>query len=256
MVLRFALIAAYSALVLLSNAAWAETRTQKYAVISLVGDALTLVTHQPVTGSRIDRNIKHAMPDPERSMDRFVLREVNQILTESNRGVETVLLTIPGADAIALGEKVCELPALQDAIRAESVTKIVLVTKFRGLARMRFGNGSEGDGTIEGIGFYLDKTMPTQNESGKVSKGFLAPFAYIKLTLLDGNTFAELASAAVTESLSISTPGSDEQSPWEALQPEEKVAALQHVVRKSLRGEMPKLTELPLNLNAATTPGK
>lgn len=224
-----------------ASSAAAESNARRYAVISLVGDSLTLVTHQMATASRIDRNIKQTMPDSERSMDGFVLGEVDRIIGSLDAHNERLLLSLPEAEAFALGEGICELPAVQDAIRAESIERIVLVTKLRAPARMRFQNGSEGDGKVEGIGFYLDRTLHTEDGKGRTERGFLAPFAFMKLALLDGHTFNELGSKSVTASAAISAAVSDERSPWDAFEPEEKVAMVKRLIQESLRREIPKL---------------
>jgi hypothetical protein len=92
-----------------------------------------------------------------------------------------------------------------------------------------------GSGKIEGVGFYVDPTLPTRNaETNEMGAGFLATFAYIKVALVDATTMAVIREQTVEESATMLTGKS--LNPLDALTPAQKTAALRNMIIKATAG--------------------
>ena len=72
-----------------------STRTawrSAYAVLSLVGDQLTVVRFEIATGSRLDKNPRRLVDLPDRSLDRTMIFAVEDAIKRADPGAKVVLL--------------------------------------------------------------------------------------------------------------------------------------------------------------------
>jgi len=100
-----------------------------------------------------------------------------------------------------------------------------------------------GSGYQEGLGFYVDReTRMRRSDTGEAGIGFLAPYAYMKVLLVNlatGHVEREqLISVSNTISVARNKDGFD---PWETLDPAQKVAAINRLVRAELGKVVPGL---------------
>src|SRR5437868_15062203 len=106
---------------------------------------------------------------------------------------------------------------------------MVLVTKHRADTSLRLRDGLIGDGKLTGAGFYVDPTYETVRvETGVTSQGIFAPYAYLKLSLIDAATL-QTRQRAITAS-QVYTPGPSNKLPWNLLSATQKVEALREVI--------------------------
>src|SRR5690349_18805047 len=70
---------ALTVVVLLLVAAAASAEERRYAVLSMIGDQIELVTDSPLTGSNIPQSGRQTVKMPDASLDRFVLLTVDRI---------------------------------------------------------------------------------------------------------------------------------------------------------------------------------
>jgi hypothetical protein len=80
---RHVLAAIFAATVTSGAAAQQAPAPQRYAVLSAVGDQMTVVRARTQTGSRLDRNDQEAAALPDRALDRLVLKHVDGALRRS-----------------------------------------------------------------------------------------------------------------------------------------------------------------------------
>ena len=94
MPLRFVLVIV---LAVLSAATNAETVTDggvpRYVVLSLIGDALTVITYQSTTGSSMDTNRHESVPMAGAPFDRTALKATDAALRKIDPQTAVVLLT-------------------------------------------------------------------------------------------------------------------------------------------------------------------
>lgn len=234
---------------LLACAAQAAPAATSYAVLSLVGDKLDVVTYQPQVGSQLDSNSHLAVPMSEDDLDLTALRAINRSLRATLPGTPVALLAASTPDSFAEQDRMfngdhVKLPTEIDAaIHREGTTKLVLVTKHHGEARLKAADGYIGSGKIEGLGFYLNTIQPMEtHETGARSIGYLAPFVYIDVALVDVATATVIRSASISSGHVIATAHNPASvNPWDALSPEEKVSTLKLMLARELEAVVPAL---------------
>ena len=212
---------------------------RKYAVLSLIGDRFLVVSHVTETGTRVDRDRRDLIELPERSLDGVIAGDLRKSIQSLKPGAEVVMLG-PTRGLYASQEPVTDDPdvmpvvtRVRPALEAAGVTHLVLVTKVRHEAMLRFENGWVGSGKLEGVGFYLDHDLLTQDREQKdIGRGFLAPFAYFRVTLVDVQRGSVLGKRDVFESNSINAGRSPSLMVWESLSSGQKVSAIRTLVAR------------------------
>ena len=240
-----------AAVLLLAASCLAAAADRSYAVISLVGDRLLIAQASMATGSRIDRNPRQFLALKSDVLDRSAVRAVDAALRAAEPAARVELLApndpkLYEAANGALGpEGGAALAAtLAPALRGIGTTHWILVSKYRGDTRARLLEGTIGTGQLEGLGFYIDRDRNLQNvDTGEHAIGFVAPFAYLRFTLVEaasGRVLAEVVDPA-TKTVSSATA----THPWDAFTPEEKVQALESLLRSSAAASIPRLLASP-----------
>lgn len=146
---------------------------------------------------------------------------------------------------VAEGASKAELPAwVVQALGENKLTHLVLVTRHRGPASASTGDRIDiGRGTVEGIGFYMDTLYTIQSSStGALSTGLLAPFAQIRLILMDAQSGDVLSSYDVRESYAYAPKaGAVAADPWNFMPADEKVRRLRQLVETAMERGMGEL---------------
>ena len=234
--MRTFLRAVATALVLAGIAVPAQAQ-RKYAVLSAIGDRLTVVYRVMSTGSNIDSNRRENMDLAGPGLDNAALLAAEDGLKAADKGAEVILL----APRTALAEKAAA--AVRDATMAQWIatdgkpqlnglgaTHVVVISKYRADARLNVASGTTGSGKLEGLGFYVDPWFAQAEESASGgSRGFLASYAYISLRSFDLQSGAQVAEQVVMASNS-TIPGAATARAWDAMGAPEKVAAIRGLV--------------------------
>jgi hypothetical protein len=226
-------------------AAQATEAHESFAVVALVGDSISIVNYQGVTGSSLDRNIQTSVPLADGHFDqvatRAALAEIRQLDPEAVlKGIDLPDRS-PFYDADALFADDAKLAALVAAARpllASAETHYLLViSKSRGEARLKMQHGSIGSGKLTGLGFYIDtyKRM-TKTTTGESGRGFVAPYAYLQVNLVDLRTGAVTRSEKSIETTTRANVGpNSDLDPWNALSADEKVRLLDGLLARGVR---------------------
>jgi hypothetical protein len=125
---------------------------------------------------------------------------------------------------------------MQGLLANHGATHLVLVTKRRSAASFRITAGTIGRGFLAGIGFYLDSvTRLHYDQSNQESPGFIAPYAYLSVSLVDAATLRTVKSATAAESaMSLSIDSKVAVQAWDALTAQQKVEALEGVIKSGV----------------------
>lgn len=219
----------------------------KFAALSLIGDKINVVTFQPTVASKMDRNIKQSAAIPDAPFDLTALKTIQASIKDALGPGEVLLYRSPSTElfgdpwALFDGPKLVLPPNLVAAMKKDGATHLLMLTRNRQEAKLAVMQGSVGSGRLEGIGFYVDRqTRLCDERTLECGTGFLAPYAYLQLSLVD------LANAQVLQQQSISsssTVGSarsaDGFDPWQALSPEKKISTLEGMIETGLRQTVP-----------------
>ena len=224
--------------------------SRKYAVLSLVGDKLLNVTREMSTGSRLDKNDRAFVELPDNSIDRAVTIAVDDALCRANPGSQPILLHSRRADLYEASFQSMDrrdgvarvYAAVKPIVEKTGATHLVLVTKHRNRAMLRLRDGHVGSGFLEGVGFYVDHgTMARGVDTNDAEAGFIAPFSYMMISLVDLKT-GQIVSQQHVIGSNAAAPRPRERNvgnAWQRLDEKEKVARLTEVIRDEASRAVP-----------------
>jgi hypothetical protein len=228
--------AALALLVLAASAGPAQAQ-ERWAALSLLGDRMTVVYARMQTGTRTNPNLVHPLPMQDNVLDRLALRSVADARVDGMP--EIVLLGLRDPKIYEAQERLFEsdgqalLDALRKAVAGVQVTHILLLAKARGEASFPIRDGHIGIGTVEGLGFYVDRSTRVERaETGTADLGYIAPFAYYRLVLFDLARNRIVAEENVRASTTYPVASSGETDPWNVISAEQKVEDLERLLNQ------------------------
>ena len=82
---------------------FAQGDPPRFAVLSLIGESMTVVTYQPAVGSNLDKNLHETITLPDAIFDKTALLAASDAVTTGDAGASVVLLSADsiGADGLA-----------------------------------------------------------------------------------------------------------------------------------------------------------
>jgi hypothetical protein len=234
-----------------SRGAGAQTATPRhYALMSLIGDKFTVVVRGELTGSRLDRNPQTEIALNSDVFDRAALGVANDLIRRADpRANPTSLLLDEPAlyeqQAKLFDGKFVRLPtAIVKVARDAGATHMLLITKHRATASFKLVEATVGQGTLSGLGFYVEPDMRVHNiNSNDSTTGFLGLYAVYRATVVDLATEAIVAERMATHTNLYTTTGAHAEGghPWQALDAKAKVKVVADMLMRSLREELPPL---------------
>jgi hypothetical protein len=235
--MRIAAVMLAAAAGLLSLAAAAQD-AKKIAVLSLIGDQFLIVAHEPEAGARVNR--VDVIDLPERAMDGAVALDMQRVIKGVDAAADVVMLG-PTRGLYAAQGIITEMPdvsqvvtAVKPSLEKAGIGRLVLITKLRHDALLRLADGNVGSGKLEGTGFYLDQGLATVSPGeDKAGRGFIAPFAYFRVSLVDVASGKVLGYRDVIASNAVGAGNSPSLQVWEALSSGQKV----HMIRQLIDTE-------------------
>jgi len=89
---------------------------------------------------------------------------------------------------------------------------------------------------VQGIGFYIDDDIRLKvRETGNSADGLLAPFVYVRVSVVDVQSGEVVREEVVREMRTYSTAQNPNAAgPWDVLSAEEKIAALHKLIDRSV----------------------
>ena len=234
----------------IATAAFAQESTRQFAALSLVGDGFTIVFHRIETGSHIDRNERQFVDLGDPVLDNTVLESVERTVRSVRPGTKVVLLGARDPALFAAQQRSLDeaggsssiVAQVRAAALAAGATHLILVTKLRHDAMLRLGSSHTGSGKLQGLGFYLDFAKQTRRaDTGERGQGFLAPYAYFKVSIVDLASGRVDGERDVVASMTRSTSRGETTHPWDAMTAEQKVGALRALIRREIARVMPEL---------------
>jgi len=248
----FRLLRKWLLAVLIAGAGWpvlggAET----IAILSLVGDRLTIVSPAKQIGSHLDQNQYQVVPLAETGFDDAAIRSAHAVITRARPDV--TLAPFRARDP--------ELYALRDAwLNADSVNvralialvagslppdpdaRLLLIAPYKAEIQLKTERQYRGSGKVAGLGFYLDSTTrmerPDTLESGI---GFLGVFANFQLLLINLKTNAVEAQERIIAGSTFPAAMAPDRTPWNALDADRKSAELDALMSQEIERALPRM---------------
>ncbi|WP_431263068.1 hypothetical protein ACQ859_23865 [Roseateles chitinivorans] len=101
-----------------------------------------------------------------------------------------------------------------------------------------------GQGQLKGLGFYLDRhtVVRMDNEAVAARRGFLAPYVYAELDVIDIAAGSVVATAPIRSSVAMTSDNPDGAGDaWDVLTTAQKVETLRQSIRDGLVEQLPKV---------------
>ncbi|MEO5676868.1 MAG: hypothetical protein ABIQ84_04910 [Usitatibacter sp.] len=202
------------------------------------------------TGSNLDRNQREFIELPSAVIDNGTVLAVERAVKATQPGADVVLLGARDPALFALRRKSLEegsgtqgmVARLSDVLGGTQATHLILITKLHHDAMLKLESSHVGSGKLEGVGFYIDHALrTTRSDTGARGQGFLAPFAYFTVSLIDLRSRTTLAEEDVVASTTHSAARSDTLHPWDAMNADQKVRELQRLIRTEIARVTPEL---------------
>lgn len=222
---------------------------QRYAVISLIGDRMQIAYAKSVPGQPVDSIERRYVPLEDSRIDRYTLLAANDTLKKLSKGPDPVLLQAfersyfdTSAGTGALIEWIRQL--VKDA--KPKVTHAILITKLEYEGVPALQKPFVGGNLLEGVGFFLGREAPPEGaDPSSAGPGFLVPYAYFKLTLVELATGKVVREEKGMASSMLSATGTDTGNPWDTLNGGQKLQTLIDLVKRELEIQMPKVLAKP-----------
>lgn len=230
----------------------ASAQERRYAVMSLIGDGLLIVHRDNATGSNLDRNNRNFAAFKNPALDNMTLLAIDEAMRRRDPAVKPILLGGRDPAILALQMRGLDegsglallLPVIGPMAVKAGATHLVLATKHRDEARIKMADGTAGAGRIEGLGFYLDRNAHVQNrDTGAATQGYIAPFGYFTLSLVDLASGSVLSQEVVREAFAIANQQA--AMAWDAITPEQKAQMIQDLIRREVWRAVPLLFAKP-----------
>jgi hypothetical protein len=236
--------------------AWAQKTTptpmQAVGVFSMLGDTVQVnVSVDAPSDTRLANKARESVEFKNIGFDIIATKVARQVLekerpkTEVNSFRSTALLEPKAQRELAEGAGRGELPDwMVRTIVDKKLTHALIITRNRGDADIHTDDGNSiGRGTVEGIGFYIDKLYRIRNvKTGAISDGLIAPYIQLRLTLLDTQTAQVVASYDVRDGRAFGP--SEERAgndPWAFMTATEKISSLRQLVEEGMTRGMSEL---------------
>jgi hypothetical protein len=222
----------------------------KIAITSLVGDTMTVTTRRDTTGTNVRRNHTTVLNMPAPTFDHAVLKTAQEALARALPSATVALLRVPApgssGDPVTLFDDGRLIPThgLIQGLRQQGYSHLIAVVKLRSHNVVSLAHDTVvGTGQLEGLGFYLDPTLNVEHVSkAEAAQGIIAPHVYIQLILIDLTVPELRAVQKITANGVVSSAqnaaGTD---PWGALSAEQKVAAIERLIRQHVGQAVPLL---------------
>lgn len=227
--------------------AQAPAATRSYAVMSLVADKMSVVIRQPQVGSAIDQNRRESVPIAAANIDDSALVAAHEVLKGLEPGAAVHLLKVSEASlyeaqgSLLDGTRFTPPADMADALAQTKATHLLLLTKWRADAQLQAYRQRVGSGKLEGIGYYVDGNLRMRRmDTNEVGFGFLAPYVYAKLSLVDLRQAKVVGDERIEASTTLSAAHATEGvNPWDAVPNAKKIAALRQMVVDAMRDTIP-----------------
>jgi hypothetical protein len=221
----------------------------RYAVISLIGDEMLIVGAAQGTGQRIDRNSRTYVPLDDPVIDKTVLLAAKDAL-ERTTGAEPVLLFGRERRLYAMQQRLMSegqgmeglLSYIRPLVQNTGAQYLVLFTKARREAKMQVYEQALGNGTVEGVGFYVDpSTEVLIRDKQQNATGFVSAYAYFDVALVDLAKGAIVGEQRVAANRTTAAPNSVATEVWSGISGAEKMRMLQGILREEVARTVPML---------------
>ncbi|NRF66277.1 hypothetical protein HLB44_04705 [Aquincola sp. S2] len=217
--------------------------------MSLIGDEMVNVMEANTVGSNLSQHQRTRVALAPGALDTAIVKLMRNAVLGGDPKARTTLVApteatlFQGHDLWFSGDR-ARLPndVIKD-LRATGATHLLLLSKHRSDAWLQATHGNLGVGQLEGLGYYVNHTEEMFNQQTLVNaRGWLAPYAHLRLALIDLEDGRILAQQRLRASrVLVNTRPDVDPSPWNAVPNEKKLSVLLDLVHQAVDEAVPKV---------------
>ncbi len=200
------------------NARAESAPIRNVAVLSLAGNSLALHVQRHQVGSRTENSPVEVRPVEDPVFDQAAIIAARASLLKLLPNAKLNLMTTQDKGLYSAQNEMFEHPEqhgedreyLKSLLKEQGVSHAILISKFRSLATIKLIDATVGSGALEGLGFYVDDMIYTFNRGDSTtSRGMVAPFAYVRVRLLEADSLKVVGEGTAKQSFVIARPSAD-----------------------------------------------
>jgi hypothetical protein len=239
----------------LAFAAWnAAAAADTYAVMSLVGDRVTVIASERQVGSNLDLNRAQVLSVSSRRLDDFAARAADATIERVRPSASVTMLRANDPALYALRNSWLDADAIDVKTLIASVAafvppsagaRLLLIAPYRAELELKTDRGYAFTGSkIAGLGFYVGAGNQTYADR-EIGAAFLGIFANFQLLLINLQTSAVEAHERVTTGETYSSSLAPDRNPINALSDERKTEVLQELMKREIERVLPGMLGSP-----------
>jgi len=224
--------------------------SESFAVMSLVGDHLTVVVSERQVGSNLDLNRQQVITLNDRGLDDFAARVADATIEKAKPTATVTMLRVNDPALYALRNSWLDADAVDVKTLLLAVAKFVspaadahllLIAPYRADLELKTDKGYAFTGSkIAGLGFYSGAGSQAYADR-EIGAAFLGVFANIQLVLINLQTNTVEAHERVVAGDTFPSSLAPDRNPLNALSPQKKYEAVQELVRREIEDTLPRM---------------
>ena len=232
---------------------FAQEAKRSFAVLSEMAHDIRVVVSRPETGTRLGSNLEDRLAIKDGALDKVTLVTARSALQGAAAGAPVWLISPLDTDLFDSRQNYIEgstVPIPEDlsqGIKAKGSTHLLLFTRFKAEATLHARSADLGTGQLEGVGFFVDRQARMSNRTTLVdSVGFIAPYTYIRATLIELPSGKVLKSRRITQSTVLAAERAEQGGdPWNVLTGSQKVKIIADMIVTEVNAAVPALLASP-----------
>jgi hypothetical protein len=237
----------------LAHAQAQKSASQSYALMSLIGDSLSLVNYGgagATPGSKVEQNVHQDTPVKESTFDTMVLTTAAEAVGRLQPDAPREILSTRNAAMFRLQDQIfvnndasrAVRNSLKGLLKDYNSTRLIIVTKHRDPVQLPLQSGAYGVGALDGLGFYIDNTVKLADPTtGKVGWGVIGAYVFVNLRLVDAKTLEVIRELPIASTREVPRTGAQKDMTWEKMSDVDKVKFVQGMITEAINDAMPKL---------------
>lgn len=225
-----------------------------FAIYSQLAREVSVTHFQESTGTRISNNLRQRITVPDGALDTAAVVIAGQAVRKALPTARTWLVAPTDEDlfdslqATEPGRRVAFPDDMAKALREQGSTQLLLFTRYRADASLRALYTREGTGQIDGLGFYVDHQTPMKrSDTNETGRGFLAPYAQFRSSLVDvaSQRVLRTRTSSVSDVYSAARAQGDSTHPWDVMTSAQKMTVLRDMLKAEVERVVPELLAQP-----------
>lgn len=124
---------------------------------------------------------------------------------------------------------------MEKIVDSAKLSHVLLVSSDTGAMEFRQGRTQVvGSQRVTGIGFYVSADGRTTGADGAISSGYLAPFAQMRVSLVDATNGKPVHSEVLAQGYIVGPPVNEAPDPWHFMNRAQKATALQELLKDNM----------------------